>query len=298
VDFKDRLKILRILAGFNQEELASAAQIEQSPLAAYERGVFNPKTEVILSLADALGVSPNYLVRGTPPLSSHVWVIENPRPQTINRNQKEIARILPHFLAENEFNFGCPARLADGYAYLLGRDTVKDKEKRNSLPLIDSALECKTDRELNCLLLVNNLLEECFKKAFNAYKKIKFSGEMSLQHHTVALFDAADLDILALRGKYVKIDRVGLSNSLAQLRACKLAHGNLLVKKERLSQIIHGLIYPLVSDRLSEDTISNMATLFVKTIEELAPLSGNESNWIGIHAEIFRMMKKDEDKSD
>jgi DNA mismatch endonuclease (patch repair protein) len=61
--FAERLRELRARAGLSRRELAEASGLDESTIAAYERGVREPKLETIVKLARGLGVTPTTIVR-------------------------------------------------------------------------------------------------------------------------------------------------------------------------------------------------------------------------------------------
>lgn len=64
-DMGARIKALRIKAGLTQEELGAKIGVNKSAFAKYENGrVENLKRSSVKIIADALGVSPGYLMFG------------------------------------------------------------------------------------------------------------------------------------------------------------------------------------------------------------------------------------------
>lgn len=61
-DFKDRLKAARKHAKLTQDGLATKADISVVTLSKLETGVNKPGYEILVALANALEVSPNYLL--------------------------------------------------------------------------------------------------------------------------------------------------------------------------------------------------------------------------------------------
>lgn len=60
----ERLKALRKQKDFSQQELAEKAGVHYTHIGRYERGQSKPTTETLRRLAEALGVSLDYLVDG------------------------------------------------------------------------------------------------------------------------------------------------------------------------------------------------------------------------------------------
>ena len=121
---RDRLKILRLLNGYTQDILANRLGVPRTAIAMWEKGRYGFSSEVTVKLASALGVQTDYLILGTPPIANAVWIPVPPsRPDYLRTMQRDIAGLLPQFLAENNFNVSYSDSLADGGRFfLLGRD--------------------------------------------------------------------------------------------------------------------------------------------------------------------------------
>lgn len=65
MSLKNRLALLRKDKGISQSELANIAGIHANVLGRYERGEATPSVEMAAKLADALGVSLDYLIGKT-----------------------------------------------------------------------------------------------------------------------------------------------------------------------------------------------------------------------------------------
>lgn len=63
-DFPERLRQLRTQKNLSQSELGEKAKIDYTHIGKYERGLSNPSLETLVLLADALGVTLDYLVKG------------------------------------------------------------------------------------------------------------------------------------------------------------------------------------------------------------------------------------------
>jgi transcriptional regulator with XRE-family HTH domain len=64
VQFSERLKNLRKKAGYSQKEFAELVGLHQVQYGRYERGDSRPYSETLTKIADALGVSTDYLLEG------------------------------------------------------------------------------------------------------------------------------------------------------------------------------------------------------------------------------------------
>lgn len=63
--FKDRLRAARTAKELSQAELANKVGIHITNISRYERGENKPTTEVLSKIANALGVTTDYLMAGT-----------------------------------------------------------------------------------------------------------------------------------------------------------------------------------------------------------------------------------------
>ena len=63
-DFAKRLRQLRQQRGLLQAQLAEKVGLHQNQIGRYERGTSHPSGEALKHLADALGVSTDYLIEG------------------------------------------------------------------------------------------------------------------------------------------------------------------------------------------------------------------------------------------
>ena len=76
----DRIAELRHMRGLSQAALAKALGLSTSTIAMYEQGRREPSVSVIIALADALGVTIDYLLTGQPPQPS---ATDNPHESLI-----------------------------------------------------------------------------------------------------------------------------------------------------------------------------------------------------------------------
>ena len=61
IDFSDKIRILREEKGMTQGELAKKLRVSKSILSSYERGVYQPRHETVVLLAQVFGVSVDFL---------------------------------------------------------------------------------------------------------------------------------------------------------------------------------------------------------------------------------------------
>lgn len=64
--FGPRLKVLRKQKNWAQKELAAKVEIRFEQLNKYESGLNTPPAEMLIKLADVLGISVDYLLTGNP----------------------------------------------------------------------------------------------------------------------------------------------------------------------------------------------------------------------------------------
>jgi transcriptional regulator with XRE-family HTH domain len=64
--FSERLKRARLDKGFSKSDLASEIGVHYSQIGRYEEKGAQPSADVLAKLANALGVSSDYLMNGTP----------------------------------------------------------------------------------------------------------------------------------------------------------------------------------------------------------------------------------------
>lgn len=118
-----RIKLMRLLLGLTQEELAGLAGISRPSLVNYEQGEYSPIDDISVRLAGIFGVEPGYLRYGTPVVQNQVWIPSIPKHAQRRQNLiDELGNLLPDFIAENSFSGVIVGTLANGTsAFLFGR---------------------------------------------------------------------------------------------------------------------------------------------------------------------------------
>lgn len=99
--FGQKLKTARELRGLNQEQLADRSGLQASAISHFETGNRKPSFENLKKLADALGVSTDYLLGRTDDPEGHA-VPNDPLyrdVQRLNRANRDLARQLIRRLA-------------------------------------------------------------------------------------------------------------------------------------------------------------------------------------------------------
>lgn len=123
-----RIKLLRLLIGMTQEELAFQVEIPRATLGHYEIGSYIPRDMILMQIAEILGVEPGYIRYGSPVIRNQVWIPSIPKhsksKQTI---YEDIEKLIPEFIQENAFTSLVVGKLADGNQTLLfGRNMKFD----------------------------------------------------------------------------------------------------------------------------------------------------------------------------
>ena len=123
MDRGSRLKILRILCGLSQADLASQLQVSQGNVATWERKNMFPRTQTIAkSLSEVLQSGLGYLSYGESSLKSAFWEPQPPEnPRHLSSYAKEVSNLLPEFCAENSIEQCAYLAASDGTLYFLGQ---------------------------------------------------------------------------------------------------------------------------------------------------------------------------------
>lgn len=194
-----RIKLLRLLFGLTQEELASLAGISRPSLVNYELGEYSPIDDIVIRLSDIFDVEPGYLRYGSSMIRNHVWIPSIPKHSQRKQNIiDELEKLFPEFIQENQFTGLVTGTLSDGnHTLLFGRDKIFD-----------------------CLLLTNSELAE----------KITATAS-GLVCHTIeanpfGTIDAFDADCLSfiltqIEDRGLELDFMALRQALTRLTALK-----------------------------------------------------------------------------
>ena len=99
----NRIKILRILCGFSQDEVAKQLKVSQGNVATWERkNMFPRDKEVARILADILQATIGYLAYGESTLRCAFWEPQPPlNPRHLNDYLNDIQSLFPEFCREN-----------------------------------------------------------------------------------------------------------------------------------------------------------------------------------------------------
>lgn len=192
----ERLKILRLLRGLTQTELAAQAGLPQASLASMERGKYSPVGDTGMSIAAVLGVPFDYLYSGTPVIDFQhpvVWSPKPPpRPQHFQTFTNDVRQLFPRFLDENRFNVVMSSELGDGgFLFLIGRPAAASDFGRGKIILPE---DVKPPNYLfSCLLLVESRLSVSFKVAFTS-SKMEILESNKLSNCTVESLNENDVE--------------------------------------------------------------------------------------------------------
>ncbi|MRS02531.1 XRE family transcriptional regulator [bacterium] len=120
----DRLRILRLLCGYSQSDLALKLQLSQGNVATWERKDMFPRDpEIARKLAVALEAPVGYLAFGDPLINVTVWFPQIPQnPRHRQACISVIDNLFPQFCEENHLNCAIKFDLNDGCVVFFGQD--------------------------------------------------------------------------------------------------------------------------------------------------------------------------------
>lgn len=260
MDIHTRIKMLRLLCGMTQEELAFKAEVPRPSLGNYEQGTYVPRDKSLERLAAILGVEPGYLRYGSPVLISQAWLPAIPvnarrRRETI----EDILRLLPDFIVENRFDSVISRPLGDGgRLFFLGRNNDYTCMLLAAAELADSAL-----KEIKSVVPVEELLEDA--------------------NITIATFSARDIELHAKYSghKGWKFDVEGMCRSLEMRRGTGKE-----IKKEPLSFVLNALLLVSREYDLPLEAVSGLVEFSIQKYTEVAPLPTNRISATGLMRDI------------
>jgi transcriptional regulator with XRE-family HTH domain len=255
----ERLKTLRMLAGYTQDDLAAKLGAPRSALSIWENpSKYGPSEESVPSLADLLRVTPGYLVYGDKQFRTTVWT-----PQLPARSHHQISFIsdlealLPDFLEENGFKAVIAAELKDGYAFLLGRDATGSKHKY----------------AYNCLILAEHRIAESLKTALEVAGMKGYQGFgdiVSMVDRCIETITANDIyERLLLKGRHCECDIDGLGEELeaARKRISAKESGKHVVLPPGLEYIFRSFLEALIPS-IKSPVALGLTKFFLEKCEE------------------------------
>lgn len=194
-----RIKLLRLLFGLTQEELAGLAGISRPSLVNYELGEYSPIDDIVIRLSDICDVEPGYLRYGSSMIRNHVWIPSIPKHSQRKQNIiDELEKLFPEFIQENQFTGLVTGTLSDGnHTLLFGRENNFD-----------------------CLLLTNSELAE---KITAAAAGLNCHSIEANPFGTIEGFDADCLSFIAtqIEEHGLELDFMALRQALTRLTALK-----------------------------------------------------------------------------
>jgi transcriptional regulator with XRE-family HTH domain len=252
---KDRIKILRILAGYNQLDLANSIGIAQPTLSKLEN--IEPlllSSEVMELLAKSLKVDLSYLIKGIPTISSIYWQPLVPKSVShINALKNDIRKLLPDILLENEITVGKLICFVDGRCYFLLGNTQRTNDEKNKI-------------YYQMLILSDSVLKDVFISAFDEAKIIYTKYNETRRY--LPLYKAIDKDKL-LRAD-INTDDI---ESIKQLRLCY--NDTIAVNEYRQSTMLRIDICKL-NDVFTAFIMNIDANLYPEQIQDLSKLFCNK----------------------
>lgn len=87
-EFGERLRAIREDKGLSQTELAQVANMAQTTYSGYERGYRKIKLSVVRQLAEALGVSPDFLLTGAEPGQTQAQELNSLEADLVDKYRK------------------------------------------------------------------------------------------------------------------------------------------------------------------------------------------------------------------
>lgn len=258
---KDRVKILRILAGYTQPGLSLAANIPKASLGAIEMGLYNAVGEKGAAIAEALGVTFNYLYQGTPYVDEHRPLVWTPQPaaraQHLQSQKNEISFLFPKFLTENKFVAVIAAELSNGFAFLLGRETTDSKHKY----------------AYNCLVLAERRLADSFKTALKTADVKGYQGLgdiLSMVDRSIETISVNDIfERLLLKGRYCDCNIESLAKALeaARMRLAEKESGKHVALPPGLEYIFRNFLEALIPS-IKSPVALGLTSFFLRKCEE------------------------------
>lgn len=117
----ERIKILRILLGLTQEQLATSAGVNRASVVSWERGSYNPSHSAATALSGVLLCSPGYLLFGDKLIGSACWQPASPQRSKYMKDYiRDVNTLLPPFFTENSINYMAFYNALNGRVAFLG----------------------------------------------------------------------------------------------------------------------------------------------------------------------------------
>ncbi len=254
---QQRLKILRILAGFDAKKLASAMEISPGTISLWEseKKKLDISSFSLLKLAGLLGVNPEYLADGPCPDQAIFATVWQPvLPETVQHQRATTAIInslFPEILSEMGFDLRASVHLFDGDVYLLG-----DKETR----------------EFSIILLVKNHYNSLFSRLFEAHKELTSLPPVNLPG-SIDGFGSQTLETISV--KLGKVSTGNIPKALDQFRA-KDSEKEIRIDLDKLRKKMNTFLAVILKNQPEEQHIAEITNLFVAKLRAGQPGVGIE----------------------
>jgi transcriptional regulator with XRE-family HTH domain len=278
----ERLKILRLLNGFTQAELAALATIPQASLAVMEKGKYGVAGDRGELIARLLGVRFEYLYRGTPPIDSSgpvAWIVRPPpRSQHLQTLLNDLQVLFPRFLIENKFTAVLTGILDDGgRVFLLGKDVARIDSTALPNPM-DARPQ---DYFYSGLLLADKRLVDCVKTAFKTVGLILFP-EISVWDYSLETFNTEALVSIT---QATHLDISYFKDNLAALRTPNKSPPSKTLSRVAIS--LAKLLWDVSKEYdLGTDDVQTIAAYFHTKCQELDQQSEAKISTIKLSSEI------------
>ncbi|ADP32506.1 XRE family transcriptional regulator [Bacillus atrophaeus] len=105
--FRERLKKCRTSKGYSQQQMADFLGITRQGYGKYETGKAEPDLTTLTKLSNILGVSTDFLLKGTHAQFDLDEILSDPETLIAGHNgtiSKEKAKVLLYYLLKNEFD--------------------------------------------------------------------------------------------------------------------------------------------------------------------------------------------------
>jgi DNA-binding XRE family transcriptional regulator len=186
----ERIKILRILFGLTQEQLATSAAVNRASIVSWERGSYNPSHSAATALGSVLLCSPGYLLFGDKLIYSACWQPTSPqRSKYLKDYIDDVNTLLPQFLFENSINCMAFYDANNGRLAFLGR----------------------AGSPLSCILFLKPEVIDCFETAFSNIERIEIEGFTGYPQATLGFQEKDDSDSLKIFFRLASVSGIKLN---------------------------------------------------------------------------------------
>ncbi len=171
----ERIKILRILFGLTQEQLATSAAVNRASIVSWERGSYNPSHSAATALGGVLLCSPGYLLFGDKLIHSACWQPSSPqRSKYLKDYIHDVQTLLPPFFAENAINCMAFYNAFNGRLVFLGT----------------------AGTTLSYIMYLKPEVIDCFEQAFSDIERVEIEGFSGYPQATLGFQEQDDADSL------------------------------------------------------------------------------------------------------